>query len=664
MLGYVPFPTIGETPYALTLAPYSFLWLELQPASVKPEALSGPQLAAAGETSDSEGVELDLLTKGWSGLLAGHGLAFLESALPAWLPRQRWFGAKAHKIQSARVLGWAELPTAAAARNSTSTAAAGNSTSAAGLPAASTIPPALFFIEIAYADGPRDIYQLPLAFSAGADAEDLIFNHPQSILATLRSPIDPAVLHDATVREDFRQGLLSLIGQNASLELSTTDAAAPEVAATPTTDAFGAPSPQIATGLPSAPTPREGQLDARASAAFAGAHAPLPLSSSVGSAEQSNTSILYGKSLILKLFRRLQPGENPDVEIGRFLTEVAHFPRIPPFLGEITITSAKGEKTTIAMLQGLVANQGDGWQWFREQLAGFFTSVATLPAPSESHAPSFLSQQEPLREAVEYAGPSLVAAALLGRRTAELHLALATPTQDPAFAAEPFTPTDLARDARRIEAQITSTLEALKVKFSTLKGLIADEAGLLLSRRLELFARAHAITASAPAGQRIRIHGDYHLGQTLRTGSPSTEPGAEPGDFILLDFEGEPARPLSERCQKQSPLKDIAGMIRSLSYAAHAGLDQYLTANPEFARDSGYDRLAAWAILWQNSASAEFLRAYRETIAVNPALLPSPQGSQTLLGAYLLEKALYELLYELNNRPAWLRIPLAGILTL
>jgi maltose alpha-D-glucosyltransferase/alpha-amylase len=187
---------------------------------------------------------------------------------------------------------------------------------------------------------------------------------------------------------------------------------------------------------------------------------------------------------------------------------------------------------------------------------------------------------------------------------------------------------------------------------------------LLLSRRLELFARAHAITASAPAGQRIRIHGDYHLGQTLRTGSPSTEPGAEPGDFILLDFEGEPARPLSERCQKQSPLKDIAGMIRSLSYAAHAGLDQYLTANPEFARDSGYDRLAAWAILWQNSASAEFLRAYRETIAVKPALLPSPQGSQTLLGAYLLEKALYELLYELNNRPAWLRIPLAGILTL
>jgi maltose alpha-D-glucosyltransferase/alpha-amylase len=242
----------------------------------------------------------------------------------------------------------------------------------------------------------------------------------------------------------------------------------------------------------------------------------------------------------------------------------------------------------------------------------------------------------------------------------------------------------LARDARRIEAQIASTLEALKVKFSTLKGLIADEAGLLLSRRLELFARAQAITASTAAGQRIRIHGDYHLGQTLRTGSSSTEPGAEPGDFVLLDFEGEPARSLSERRQKQSPLKDVAGMIRSLSYAAHAGLDQYLTANPgpaspgipspgipspvtanpDFAHDSESNHLAAWAILWQNSASAEFLRAYRETIAANPALLPAPQESETLLDAYLLEKALYELLYELNNRPAWLCIPLAGILSL
>ena len=132
--------------------------------------------------------------------------------------------------------------------------------------------------------------------------------------------------------------------------------------------------------------------------AFPGANSPMRLPSRVGSAEQSNTSMLYGKQLILKLFRRLQPGENPDVEIGRFLTEVAHFPKIAPFLGEITITPSSGEKTTVAMLQGLVANQGDGWQWFLDQLPGFFSSVASLPETPEGRQPSFVdAAEEPTR---------------------------------------------------------------------------------------------------------------------------------------------------------------------------------------------------------------------------------------------------------------------------
>jgi maltose alpha-D-glucosyltransferase/alpha-amylase len=740
MLGYVPFPTIDETPYAITLAPYSFLWLELQPASVKPKLLHEPEALEVEDAAATEAAGLDLLTMGWPGLLARHGLVLLETALQAWLPRQRWFGAKAHKIQSTHVLDWVELPAATAANTAIS--------ASAGLPAASAIPPAVFFVEIAYPDSSTDIYQIPLAFSTGVDADDLTVSHPQSILATFKFLAVSAVLHDATTREDFRQGLLTLIEHNATLALSTTRTAAIEVAASlnaaatgetadllqhsapdlgssavhlrphevfPTPDAAASTPPaqdtvsepfKPATGVPVAavaitaqpgeaatpplahaavhsastqqlqprespsagdPAQRKGHLDARVSTAFADAHVSQRLSSCVGSAEQSNTSIIYGKQLILKLFRRLQPGENPDVEIARFLTEVARFPRIAPFLGGITMTPGSGEKTTLAMLQGLVANQGDGWQWFLEQLSGFFTSVAGFPAPPESPAPSFLNEREPLREALEHAGVSLEAAALLGCRTAEMHLALATPTDDAAFAAEPFTPADLTRDARRIDAQITSTLEALKIKLSTLKDLIADDAGLLLSRRIDLFARAHAITASAAAGQRIRIHGDYHLGQILRTGETTEhgmEPGTEPGDFILLDFEGEPASSLANRRQKQSPLKDVAGMIRSFSYAAHTGLDRHLTANPELARTPNPDHLDAWTLLWQNSASAEFLRAYHQTLAANPALLPSPQECQSLLAAYLLEKALYELLYELNNRPAWLRIPLAAILTL
>jgi maltose alpha-D-glucosyltransferase/alpha-amylase len=324
------------------------------------------------------------------------------------------------------------------------------------------------------------------------------------------------------------------------------------------------------------------------------------------------------------------------------------------------------------MLQRLVANHGDGWQWFLEQLAGFFTSVADFPAPPGSSGPSFLTDCEPIREPLASLGPALEAARILGRRTAEMHLALAISTAAPAFSAEPLTPEDLAHDARRIDGQIATTLEALRVKLPTLKDLTADEAALLLSRRMDLFARANAITTSTPAGQRIRIHGDYHLGQVLRTIGTSIEspmesgqaPERGPEDFVILDFEGEPARSLAERRQKRSPLKDVAGMIRSLSYAAHAGLQKYLAANPELARTGGSSHFAAWAAFWQNSTSTEFLCAYREAIAANPALLPPNPQSQSLLGAYLLEKALYELLYELNNRPDWLRIPLAGILSL
>jgi maltose alpha-D-glucosyltransferase/alpha-amylase len=303
-----------------------------------------------------------------------------------------------------------------------------------------------------------------------------------------------------------------------------------------------------------------------------------------------------------------------------------------------------------------LANHGDGWQWFLDQLSSFFESVASLPTPREWPVPGFIDQRESPAEALKYAGTALEAAALLGRRTAEMHLALAIHTDDPAFAAEPFASVDQSRDARRIEAQIVSALDTLKGKLPALVDMAADDAALLLSRRRELIARAHAIESGRAAGKRIRIHGDYHLGQTLRTG---TNPGS--GDFVLLDFEGEPARPLIERRQKQSPLKDVAGMVRSFSYAAHSGINHFLA---EGSSEIAPEPLAAWARLWQNSVSSEFLKAYRATIATNPDLLPPPEQAHTLYTAYLLEKALYELQYELNNRPAWLRIPISGILSM
>jgi maltose alpha-D-glucosyltransferase/alpha-amylase len=490
---------------------------------------------------------------------------------------------------------------------------------------------ALVFLELTYenaAEGEeKDVYQLPLTISTGEEAENIHAAAPGSIIATLATPDGPAILHDAVAREDLRQALLDLIAGDAK--------------------------------IPS----QNGMIESRRSSAFAAARGRGPLPARTGSAEQSNTSILYDAKLIMKLFRRLQPGENPDTEIGRFLTETAGFPRIAPFLGDIRLTAENSKPITVAMLQGLVENEGDGWQWTLDELSRYYESVATSPAPRDTgKPPSFLdavvreAESEVHKLAREHAGLYLEAAALLGRRTAEMHLALATPTDDPAFTAELFSTSDLEADATRIDAQIVRTLDALKRGMSELADdATVDRAALLLSRRIDLFARSNVITASSAAdcGLRIRIHGDYHLGQVLRSR----------GDYVILDFEGEPARSLAERRAKQSPLKDVAGMLRSFSYAAYAGLNAFTQRRPP-NNEADARNIEAWAQAWQNAASAEFLRAYRQAIQVNPHLIAQPAEAQRLLEAYLLEKSLYELLYELNNRPAWVRIPLTGILSL
>jgi maltose alpha-D-glucosyltransferase/alpha-amylase len=580
MLGYVTFPTITAQSYPLTLAPYSFLWLELQSAPSSPEPVEVPV---------DEPI-VSMLSHGIEGVLTRAGLASLQQLLISFLPHQRWFGAKTRTIKSVEILDSAQLP---------------------GLNAV------LLFLRLAYEDDSTDIYQLALTISTGDAAEMVRASDPASIVATVTTADGPAILHDAVAREDVRQAILQLIETERSLSTEN------------------------------------GTLHGHKSSAFAAARGTDPLPARTGSAEQSNTSILYDAKLIMKLFRRLQPGENPDTEIGRFLTETAHFPRIAPFLGEITLRTKEGAPTTVAMLQGLVENEGDGWQWTLDELSHYYESVAILPALQDVGTPaSFLNESESPALAREHAGLYLDAAALLGQRTAEMHLALATPTHDPSFAAEEFTTANLVADADRIDAQLSLTLEALKRGMSQLTETTADNAALVLSRRIELFARARAIASATPslAGQSIRIHGDYHLGQVLRSR----------GDYVILDFEGEPARSLAERRAKQSPLRDVAGMLRSFSYAAHAAHNAFAQRRPD---DAKY--LERWATLWQNSVSTEFLRAYDATIrAKDPVLIPQPAQAQLLLDAYLLEKSLYELLYELNNRPTWVRIPLAGILSL
>ena len=684
MLGYVPFPTINKEPYSLTLAPYSFLWLELQASSVLNE-LPAESLDHEAPLETEAHAALPMLPASWGEFLRDAGSSILEPALIDWLPRRRWFGAKTRVIESVKVRNRVELPP-------------GDSDKRGGH-ASSTdhraVPLALFFFDVKYRDGgPQDTYQIPIAICTVAGLDDIAQKQPQSVIATFSTSSGQAIVYDAAHRQDLHQELLREIAGNETLEMRSPGSDALEVGFE-TQSAFALPSdntspkpvsfaegqqgigvpgpvslsaqPGEAATPPRAETetiqspgaqrhqprespsagfhaPENGRLDARSSRAFDAALLEQHLASRVGSAEQSNTSILYSDQLFLKLFRRLQPEENPDVEIGRFLTEVVQFSGIPPFLGEISISLPGSEKTTVAILQGLVPNDGDGWQWFVKEISQWLASVGDRKVGDD----------------LSGAQVTLEAAALLGRRTAEMHLALSGSAELRAFVPEPMTEKDLARDAQRIEEQIRSTIDALKLKLPALDDGTCDAAGLLIARRPELLKKARTIIHLESTGQRIRIHGDFHLGQTLRT--KANPNGADAGgDFVAIDFEGEPARSIEERRRKQSPLKDVAGMIRSFSYAAYTAVDRAHTSQEP---SEVQEILTGWAQHWQDEASARFLRAYGEAAARSPRLLPDPKSAKVMLEAYLLEKALYEVLYELNNRPEWLRIPISGILAL
>jgi maltose alpha-D-glucosyltransferase/alpha-amylase len=305
------------------------------------------------------------------------------------------------------------------------------------------------------------------------------------------------------------------------------------------------------------------------------------------------------------------------------------------------------------MLQGLVANEGDGWKWTVEELERYYENSAPVAIPEgledQLRNPIELSERAPSQFARDHVGIYLDSAATLGRRTAELHLALGLPTDDRAFSPESMTAADLQNLLADLRQKASNVFDVLKDSVSRLPDDLVEVAALVLSRRRRILDHFGVLTGDGLRAHRTRIHGDYHLGQVLRVKT----------DYVILDFEGEPARSLADRRAKLSPLKDVAGMLRSFSYAAYATLINYTSRRPD-----DLTRLEPWARLWEQSTAAEFLRTYRET-ARGADFLPSDADDfQKLLDAYVLDKALYELLYELNSRPAWVRIPLMGILAL
>ncbi|AWN44995.1 maltose alpha-D-glucosyltransferase [Methylobacterium terrae] len=355
------------------------------------------------------------------------------------------------------------------------------------------------------------------------------------------------------------------------------------------------------------------------------------------SAEQSNTSIAFGSRAMLKLLRRLQPGTHPEIEVGRFLTEEAGFKNTPALLGVIEHVGPDGTATALGLLQAFVRNQGDAWTLMLEYLRRDLDTIVLVP---ESEAPA---PEETFATHLRWAG-------LLGQRTAEMHRALATETADRAFAAEPFTEEDLAALAADTRRQAEKALRACGALGFTAPESAQEAASAIVSAKAEIEALIASLSRDVPQGaHRTRIHGDYHLGQVL----------ASQDDLIIVDFEGEPSRPVDERRAKSTPLRDVAGILRSFAYGGETVTRE---VSSRFA-EAG-DRAKTAVAAWRRMVSGAFLEAYAAAVQGSRAAVTHEGTHERLLRLCLLQKALYEIDYEANNRPDWIEIPARGVLAI
>jgi maltose alpha-D-glucosyltransferase/alpha-amylase len=361
---------------------------------------------------------------------------------------------------------------------------------------------------------------------------------------------------------------------------------------------------------------------------YAGELPALGTDSRLLGGEQSNTSIAYADRAIVKLYRRLTPGPNPEAEIAQFL-QAQNFPHVPTLLGDIRLEEGNGEQTTLGVAQEFVASLGDGWSYVRGLLRD------ALRSAHSSAAGSFAALLDDCRR--------------LGEITGRLHGALSHAGGDEAFAPRAVGAEDLVEWGSALRQQVDGAVELLQAELTAGRpdAAVAAAARVVVDRARSLADRARGFleAISGDAGARIRHHGDYHLGQVLRKAN---------GDFAILDFEGEPARPLPERRRRHSPLRDVAGMLRSFSYAAA------LTAK-EDPRGEDDARVEATTFELGTPLRTAFLEGYFSAAPAAPILPADPSIRDGLLRVFEIEKAFYELVYEINNRPTWVSIPLCAI---
>jgi len=529
-----------------------------------------------------------LLGPDWTQVLAGSTRQLLERRyLAPFFLRQRWFGRRSAPVEHVRILDWGPIE-------------------------GGTEPILLTVVAVRTTRGEEDRYCVPLVMASGARAEELERQAPSAIVARIAGARKGVVVGHVDARAATL--LLDLIARGGEIPLKT------------------------------------GRAAALRTAVFDEARGVGDLTPATAALEQSNSSILFGERLILKVVRRLYPGLNPELELGRFLTEEARFPRVPKLAGAIEY-KVDGELATIAVMHERVPHQTDGWRHALNVLERYLEPAQTWdPSPALEPPPAGLWTAQIPEQARATVGAYIKTAANLGRRTAELHLALSGPEAERTLGTSVLDAPAIAS----LEAAIISEAERMVRELEQTRSLLPEGVlplvDALLARRETVSGAVRLAASQVPEGlQTTRIHGDYHLGQVL----------LHEEDFTIVDLEGEPSRSIEERRHLQSPFKDIAGMVRSFGYAAGVAL---AARQQLVAHDAA--RLNAWARWWQTWTTVSFLHAYRTTAAASPFLPQDAGALESALRLFLLEKVIYEVRYELSHRPTWLHVPLGDLLEL
>jgi maltose alpha-D-glucosyltransferase/alpha-amylase len=578
------FPVIRESRYVVTLGPYDHYWLLLEQEREK---------VSAGD--DRNIPEIRALPN-WDSLVGKTQIRLLEGeVLEGFLRRARWFGGKSRTISAVKILE--ALPLAKEGEVYQ-----------------------LTLVEVTYTEGVPELYLIPLALSDKQKAVPILEEAPQALIARVNSTQGEFVLLDAVYDQNFRDMLLAMFMKKRRVR---------------------------ANGSMLLPEP--GRLLRTLIAS------DVPIANSrVTRAEQSNTSINFDNKLFLKLYRRIEPGINPDPECARFITDKTDFSNIAAFAGSVDLIRGDGEPFTIALLQSFVPNQGDAWSYTIDALDRYFDRVLgsgkQLSDVPQSGGSLFQTDVNKVPEVLEelMAGFYFEMTRLLGRRTAELHLALASSKEDESFGPEPFSMHYQRSVCQSMRSQLKRVIQLLGSNLDRLEPDTASAARQVLTLDQDILAWFARILDHKISATKIRIHGDYHLGQVLFTGK----------DFVITDFEGEPARPIGERRLKRSPLRDVAGMIRSFHYAAQSAL-----LRVKSTRSDEVAVLRPWVEPWVRHVSGVFLNSYLE-MTRQATFLPTDQNDlELLLQVFLLDKAVYELGYELNNRLDWVSIPINGLLS-